>query len=104
MKIYLLQVVRVIRKLEHSKKRLRTLVEKLETVCHDTDATLLEGVPKPNLGPPINFANLRSLSLEQVQMKLLDTDIWNVRRGSLGVVNQTCDPVLAQGHRFISHC
>ncbi|KAK7496212.1 hypothetical protein BaRGS_00012622, partial [Batillaria attramentaria] len=51
--------------LEHSKKRLRTLVEKLETVCNDTDPSLLEGITAPVQGPPIDFANLRSLSLEQ---------------------------------------
>ena len=56
----------MIRKLEHSKKRLRTLVDKLQTVCHDTDPALLQGVVSPVLGPPINFANLQSLSLEQV--------------------------------------
>nr|KAG5706054.1 hypothetical protein BaRGS_028163 [Batillaria attramentaria] len=67
-------VVRVIRKLEHSKKRLRTLVEKLETVCNDTDPSLLEGITAPVQGPPIDFANLRSLSLEQLLLEALRSE------------------------------
>ncbi|KAL8561005.1 hypothetical protein ACOMHN_050085 [Nucella lapillus] len=68
------QVVRVIRKLEHSKKRLRTLVEKLQTVCTDTDPSLLEGVTSPVMGPAVDFANLRSLSLEQLLLEALRSE------------------------------
>ncbi|XP_076469273.1 ERC protein 2-like isoform X2 [Babylonia areolata] len=68
------QVVRVIRKLEHSKKRLRTLVEKLQTVCNDTDPSLLEGVSSPVMGPAVDFANLRSLSLEQLLLEALRSE------------------------------
>ncbi|XP_070192869.1 ERC protein 2-like isoform X2 [Littorina saxatilis] len=68
------QVVRVIRKLEHSKKRLHTLVDKLRTVCTDTDPSLMQGIPSPVLGPPIDFANLRSLSLEQLLLEALRSE------------------------------
>lgn len=60
------QVIRVIRKTEHSKKRLQTLIDQLVATCLDADPQLLEGLPRLQLGLRVSVSTLRSLSREQV--------------------------------------
>nr|UVH70854.1 ELKS [Octopus bimaculoides] len=68
------QVIRAVRKIEHSKKRLRTLIDQLLAAVLDTDPQLLEGLPRIQQGPSVSVATLRTLSSEEVRLELHKSD------------------------------
>lgn len=68
---YFTQVIRAIRKVEHSKKRLRTLIDQLLAVCLDTDPSLMEGLPRMQLTAAVKHGTLRALTFEQVHFSYI---------------------------------
>ncbi|CAE1176229.1 ERC1 [Acanthosepion pharaonis] len=68
------QVIRAVRKIEHSKKRLRTLIDQLLAAVLDTDPQLLEGLPRIQQGPSVSVATLRTLSSEEIRLELHKSD------------------------------
>ncbi|GAB1606323.1 ELKS/Rab6-interacting/CAST family member 1 isoform X1, partial [Argonauta hians] len=68
------QVIRAVRKIEHSKKRLRTLIDQLLAAVLDTDPQLLEGLPRIQQGPSVSVSFLRTLTPEQVRLELHRSD------------------------------
>ncbi|KAL5013491.1 hypothetical protein ScPMuIL_007761 [Solemya velum] len=68
------QVIRAIRKVEHSKKRLRTLIDQLLAVCLDTDPSLMEGLPRMQLTAAVKHGTLRALTFEQLLLELHQVD------------------------------
>ncbi|KAK3608087.1 hypothetical protein CHS0354_004741 [Potamilus streckersoni] len=64
----------MIRKVEHSKKRLRTLIDHLLAVCLETDPQLLEGLPRMQLGTNIGVGTLRALTFEQLLLEMYRAD------------------------------
>ncbi|XP_046542940.1 ELKS/Rab6-interacting/CAST family member 1-like [Haliotis rubra] len=69
-----LQVVRAIRKLEHRKKRIRTLIDQLVATCLDLDPHLLEGLPRVQLNKRPCMINVHTMSFEQLLLEVHTVD------------------------------
>lgn len=63
-------MIQAIRRFEHSKKRLRSLIDQLVAICLETDAQLLEGLPRLQQDHAVPSRQLHTMNRQDLLLML----------------------------------